>query len=286
MLALVAPISLSNTVEGGYPLLKMTAKSFTRRGKCCRQRKSITPYKAFAVHYDALLGNHFYAQLRGVFEHLVRRYDIGATSAADVACGAGQFIRYLCQHGIPAVYGVDRSPAMLRMALSKNQGTQARFLQQEFATLQLPQPVDLITCNFDSLNYLLTADDLLCAFRRFHANLVRGGHVIFDMVTDRPWWQGSRPFTERITHPNFHFVRRSHWDPRRCRQTAVITITRNGRTEREVHVERGYPPALVVQLLAQTGLTSLGTHDFQTLGRPQRSSSRVVYVARKETVEQ
>jgi hypothetical protein len=81
-------------------------------------------------------------------------------------------------------------------------------------------------------------------------------------------------------------VRSSHWDPKRCRQTAVITITRNGRTEREVHVERGYPPALVVQLLAQAGLTSLGTHDFQTLGRPQRSSSRVVYVARKETVEQ
>ncbi len=105
------------------------------------------------------------------------------------------------------------------------------------------------------------------------------------MVTDRPWWQDSRPFTERITRPNFRFVRRSQWDPERCRQTAVITITRNGRTEREIHKQRGYPPALVIQLLAQAGLTPLGTHDFQTLGWPDKTSSRVVYVARKEQAE-
>jgi SAM-dependent methyltransferase len=242
----------------------------------------LTPYEALAVHYDALLGNHFFAQVQRVFENLVRRYDISAISAADVACGAGQFTRYLCQRGVPAVYGVDRSPAMLRAALARNRGNQTRFFCQEFATLHLPQPVDLITCNFDSLNYLLTSGDLLRAFRRFHANLVPGGHAIFDMVTDRPWWQGSRPFTERITRPDFRFVRQSHWDPRRCRQTAVITITRNGHTEREVHVQRGYPVPLVLQLLQQAGLTPLGAHDFQTFGRPQRSSSRVVYVARKE----
>lgn len=68
-----------------------------------------------------------------------------------------------------------------------------------------------------------------------------------------------------------------------CRQTAVLTITRNGRSQQEIHVQRGYPVGLVVQLLQQAGLTPLGTHDFQTLGRPQRSSPRVVYVARKRS---
>lgn len=67
---------------------------------------------------------------------------------------------------------------------------------------------------------------------------------------------------------------------------AVLTITRNGRTEREVHMQRGYPVPLVIQLLPQAVLTPLGAHDFQTLGQPQRSSSRVVHVARKEMVEQ
>ena len=241
----------------------------------------IAQYTVLAVSYDALLGDQFLVQLERVLERLVQRYGLQFNSAADIACGTGAFVRYLCQRGVPAVYGVDRSPAMLRVALARNRGNQARFFCQEFATLQLPRPVDLITCNFDSLNYLLTSGDLRHAFRRFHANLVPGGHAIFDMVTDRPWWQGPWPFTERITGPNFRFVRQSHWDPRRCRQTAVFTITRNGRTEREIHVQRGYPPALVVQLLAQAGMTPLGVHDFQTLGRPNSTCSRVVYVARK-----
>jgi SAM-dependent methyltransferase len=249
-------------------------------------KKMATPYEEFANCYDTLFGNRFSEQLRQVFERLVQGYGLQFISAADVACGTGVFVHYLCQCGVPTVYGVDRSPAMLRLALARNRGNQAHFLRQEFAALQLPQPVELITCNYDSLNYLLHSDKLRHAFGRFYANLASGGHVIFDMVTDRPWWQGSRPFTERITRPNFRFVRQSYWDARRCRQTAVFTITRNGRIQREIHLQRGYPIPLVLQLLQQAGLTPLGTHDFQTLGQPQRSSSRVVYVARKEAVEQ
>jgi SAM-dependent methyltransferase len=187
------------------------------------------PHAELVFLYDAIVGAYFSVQLRHTFEWLVQRYSIRFASVADVACGTGAFVRYLCQRGVLAVYGIDRSPAMLRVALARNRGNQARFFSQEFATLQLPQPAELITCNFDSLNYLLISENLLCAFRRFHANLVPGGHAIFDMVTDRPWWQGSRPFTERITRPNFCSVRQSHWDPQRCRQTAVMTITRNGR---------------------------------------------------------
>ncbi len=245
--------------------------------------QTTTTYAGFASLYDAVLGNHFLSSVRYNFERLVWRYGLRFNSAADVACGTGIFARYLCQLQLPAVYGVDRSPAMLRVALAKNRGNQARFFCQEFATLQLPRPVELITCNFDSLNYLLTTDDLRHAFRRFQANLLPGGHVIFDMVTDRPSWQGSRPFTERIIRPNFQFERKWHWDAASCRQTAVIAITRNGRSQQEIHVQRGYPVAMVVQLLQQAGLTPLGAHDFQTLGRPQSSSPRVVYVARKRS---
>jgi SAM-dependent methyltransferase len=244
-------------------------------------QQTLTPYAGFASFYDAVLGNHFLSSVRYNFERLVWRYGLRFNSAADVACGTGIFARYLCQRRLPTVYGMDRSPAMLRVALIRNQGNQARFFCQEFASLRLPQPVDLITCNFDSLNYLLTTNDLLSAFLRFRANLVPSGNLTFDMVTDRPSWQGSGPLIERIIRHNFHFVREWHWDPRRCRQTAVITITRNGRTEQEIHVQRGYSVALVVQLLRQAGLTPLGAHDFQTLALPQPTSSRVVYVARK-----
>jgi SAM-dependent methyltransferase len=244
------------------------------------RRRATETYDVLAAIYDALLGDRFFPQVRRAFEWLVRRYGIRFDSAADVACGTGTFVRYLRECGVPAIYGVDRSPAMLRVAIAKNRGSGARFLCQDFTTLQLPQPVDLITCHFDSLNYLLTTADLLRALRRFHANLKPGGHVIFDMITDRPPWQGPEPRVERVAGPGVTVVRVTRWDPRRCIQTALVSISRNGRSQREVHVQRGYPVAVVAGLLTQARFTLPGVHDFQTLEPATIRTPRAVYVAR------
>ena len=240
----------------------------------------VASYNALAPLYDALLGDRFFPRLRRTFEWLIRRYGIRFASVADVACGTGTFVRYLRRRGVPAVCGVDRSPDMLRVAMAKNRGTGARFLCQDFATLQLPQPVDLITCNFDSLNYLLTADGLLHALRRFHANLKPGGHAIFDMITHRSPWQGPGPHVEHVAWPGITFMRVSRRDPQRNLQTALVSISHDGRSHREVHVQRGYPIAVVAGLLTQARLPLLGAHDFHTLGSATAQTRRAVYVAR------
>jgi SAM-dependent methyltransferase len=239
----------------------------------------VTPYATLAPLYDALLGDRFFPQLRRAFEWLVRRYRMHFTSAADVACGTGTFVRYLHERGVPVVYGVDRSPDMLRMAMTKNQGTGGRFWLQDFPMLQLPQSVDLITCHFDSLNYLLTTVDLLGALHRFHANLNPGGHLIFDMITDRPPWKGPGPHVECVTMPGGTVVRVTRREPRRGIQTALVSISRNGRSHREIHMQRRYPVAVVVGLLAQAGFALLGAYDFQTLGPATTWTPRAVYVA-------
>lgn len=244
-------------------------------------RQTVISYRALAPLYDILLGNRFFLQLQSTFEWLIRRYGIHFVSVADVACGTGIFVGYLREQGVPVVYGVDRSPEMLRIAIAKNQDNGARFLLQDFATLQLPQPVDLITCHFDSLNYLLTTDDLLRALRCFHANLNPAGHLIFDMITDRPPWQGPGPRVERVTGSGVTVVRVTRWNPRRGIQTALVSISRNGRSQREVHVQRGYPVAVVAGLLARSRFALLGAHDFQTLGLARTRTPRAVYVARK-----
>ena len=70
--------------------------------------KMTMPYRSFALLYDALLGNAMFPLIRRNFEWVVRRYGIRFRSAADVACGTGAFVRYLCQWGVPVV-GVDRA---------------------------------------------------------------------------------------------------------------------------------------------------------------------------------
>jgi SAM-dependent methyltransferase len=237
------------------------------------------PYSEFAFVYDTLLGRRFFPHLRRVMDLVLRRHSIRLDSVADVACGTGTLVRWLCDRGARVAYGVDASPQMLEVALTKNRGRPARFLLQSFATLELPRPVGLVTCTFDGLNYLRTPERLLAALRRFRTNLVPGGHVVFDMVTDRPPDHGSIPRMELAQGPGITVVRVSRWDPLSREQTAHVVIVRGGRRHHELHVQRGYPVALVLRLLATAGLTPAGVYDFETLGPTSARTKRTLFVA-------
>jgi SAM-dependent methyltransferase len=246
--------------------------------------KMTMPYRSFALLYDALLGNAMFPLVRRNFEWVVRRYGIRFRSAADVACGTGAFVRYLCQWGVPVV-GVDRAIAMLRIAIQKNRENGAKFLQQDLRQLQLPYPVDLITCHFDSLNYLLSTRDLFMALCRFRANLTKGGYAIFDMVTDvspEPK-QGVR--VRRFNLPCISSIWVIAQDP--ARQLRVVTMHNffavgagKYRREREVHAQRQYPVGVVVELLVRCGFDVCGVYDAASLATATPRTYRAVYVAR------
>lgn len=243
--------------------------------------RAVPPYAALAPLYDALLGKRFFPSIQRTFEWLVDRYGIRFSTAADAACGTGNFVHYLCGYDVRVVYGIDRSPEMLNLAIRKNSGSCARFLLQDLADLQLPNLVDLITCHFDSLNYLLRTDDLLRALRCFHGNLNPTGCLIFDMISDHPRWAYRGPHVERVNASGTTVIRITCWDVPRNIQTASVSISRGGRWHRELHVQRGYPISTVIGLLCRAHFEPMGVHDYTTLGPATRRTPRAVYVAQK-----
>jgi SAM-dependent methyltransferase len=246
--------------------------------------KMAMPYHSFAMLYDALLGNAMFLLVKRNFEWLVRRHGIHFRSAADAACGTGTFVRYLRQWGVP-VFGVDRSTSMLRIAIQKNRENGATFLRQDLRQLQLPYPVDLITCHFDSLNYLLSTRDLIMALCRFRANLTKGGYAIFDMVTDCSPEPKLGVSIRRFDLPSVSSIWAIAWDP--ARKLRVVTIHNcfaigvgKYRREREVHAQRQYPVGVVVELLVRCGFNLCGVHDAASLATATPGTYRAVYVAR------
>ncbi len=244
----------------------------------------LAPYASLASLYDALLGRLFFPKLRRAFERVVLRYRIHFHSAADAACGTGLFLRYLQRRGVRRLYGIDRSRAMLRVALAKNGAGGIQYLRQDFAHMQLPERMDLLTCNFDSLNYLLTPVELLGALHRFNASLKPGGFLVFDMITLRQPWSGLKARDEHAVLDGAHFWRSMRLDPRSGLQTSRVRIARCGRTVQEVHRQRTYPVVTVVRLLVQAGFQPVGAHDFESLLPPGPLTRRVIYVARKPQV--
>jgi SAM-dependent methyltransferase len=208
----------------------------------------------------------------------------------DVACGTGIAVARFAEAGY-RVTGVDRSSHMLaqarkRVARAELQGI--AFIEADMRDFALDGAADLVTCLYDSLNYLLEAADLAAAFRCAAAALHAGGLYIFDMNTisglAERW--GSRD-TIHCDTDDWFIASRTRWDHESSTDTLVFHgfIRRGDVWERfrETHVERGYPVAQIRELLQQAGLTPLAVYDAyaEPAAEPGPETTRVLVVAQK-----
>ncbi len=241
------------------------------------------PYSHFADDYDSTVGLPFFFQTRSTFEKLVRRYGINFRSAADIGCGTGLFARHLQLSRVIPVFAVDVSEPMLRVAARNCCGTHVRLIRQDIRRLRLPRKVDLITANFDTLNHILTHQDLFMTMKSVAANLNAGGHFIFDLVTNCP------PLNRGVSVK--HYAANSHrvtqkvsFDPLRKLISILVAITSPNRREQviERHCERFYSVAELDRALRAAGLMILGVHDPVTLAFAGGCPPRIVVVTRKK----
>jgi SAM-dependent methyltransferase len=113
-------------------------------------------------------------------------------SACDLCCGTGALALQFAAAGI-STFAVDLSPEMCRIARTKARASElpVRVLHADMREFTLPAQVDLITCEFDSLNHVPQRRDLDRVLRRVSAALKPGGHFIFDvnnrLAFERVW---------------------------------------------------------------------------------------------------
>jgi SAM-dependent methyltransferase len=247
--------------------------------------KEDPPYKVLAEIYDNIVGGSVFPMIRRTFERIVKKYGIPFDSAADIGCGTGDFLCFMRRYGVP-LFGVDRSPAMLRKAREKNCGSEIRLIHADIRALELPFRVDLITCNHDTLNYLLSRKDLERVVVRCRENLTPGGHLIFDMITGAGYPNPSRRFFLKVRSHGIHSTWRIFCDPAK-RYSVVIMEYHNGERgpanlrRMETHIQRWYPFGLVRSLLDICGFRLIGAHDAETFLPAGANTPWIKYIAQK-----
>jgi trans-aconitate methyltransferase len=97
-------------------------------------------YSVLAPGYDAALGMDYFRGARAAFEEVVKRYGINFHSAADLDCGTGLFARYLSQRWDIPTFAVDRSPAMLAIAMRNCTSCEVRLLERAMAQVTVQPP--------------------------------------------------------------------------------------------------------------------------------------------------
>ena len=240
------------------------------------------PYRRFAEIYDTLLGDRSFPEMRLAFEWIRDRYSVRFASAADIGCGTGSFVQYLCRVATGQVWGVDLSPQMLEVATAKNAGNRAAFLRQDMRELRLPQSVDLITCQFEAMNYLTSTDDLRLAFDSFGRSLTSGGSVVFDITTERLDDSAEQRPVYLQRSPSGSVTVHAAYDPSSRTQTARLEVADASGTVVEVHHQRTHTVGEVTDAIAATGLELVGVHDLEDIlpGGPEPTGC-TVFLARR-----
>jgi SAM-dependent methyltransferase len=215
--------------------------------------------------------------------------DFQPANILDVACGEGSFAVAMAKLG-NQVTGVDQSQRMIALADERaaQTGDAVRFIVKDMRDLGFTEEFDLVTCFFDSMNYLLTIRDLQDAIQGAYRALKPGGLYIFDINTVYGLavdWMRERTYIQNEAD-DFIEVHRHEFDYENLIATVEITIfQRQGdlwaRVD-ETHRERGYPVADLQFLLSETGFEVMERYgSLSKRTEIQTTSPRAWFIAKK-----
>lgn len=206
------------------------------------------------------------------YEHLAKVYDIGWGSFAlnyvnminkilvagkidkakilDLACGSGNLAIKLAKGG-QIVKGIDISPKMIQVAKKKSEYIEnVSFETEDMTKFIADEKYDVITCTFDSINYLLRDDDVITMFAKVFTALNNTGVFIFDFNTEQQYLKHHSGMFRKKIDDIVILQKAIYQADKRIAQTEFEF--ENG--EKEMHKQRPYSLTEVKKILKKTGL--------------------------------
>ncbi|MES0179080.1 class I SAM-dependent methyltransferase [Mesorhizobium sp. M0025] len=211
-------------------------------------------------------------------------------TVADVACGAGTACRLFAESA-RTVYGIDISQQMLNLSerAQRPGGCPVQFRQMDMQCFTVPTSVKLLTCMYDSINFMTTSAAMMSFMKCVYDALELEGVFMFDMYTLRGlamlWGVGA----EIHTNTSDYFVATSsvHDKETQIATKSFFGFTRVGASWRkwqEKHTLRAYSVDLMTEYLRGAGLELLSVWKWNldaSLSRFDDDAYRAFFVVRK-----
>ena len=244
------------------------------------------PFSRFNRHYDKFMVK--YVDYKGWVDYVERvfgHFRSDPKTILDLACGTGIPTLMLARRGY-RMTGVDRSPEMLAVLESKRGNLPVTTIHADIRDFTVPEPLEGAICLYDSMNYLLTEDDLVRCFRCVHTAVMAGGLFVFDMNTvfglAEHW--GTRTTAREVG--DIYSIWQHDYD----QETRVSSLTltfwekpeagKSGERFVEIHQERGYYPEEVERCLKAAGFTEAHFFQHGSFIEPGPHTTRMMIVAR------
>jgi SAM-dependent methyltransferase len=216
-------------------------------------------FTTIAPYYDTLMSFVNYPSWVEYIERILTLYQRRERCIFDIACGTGVCLELWRERGYQ-VFGLDRSYAMLEICRKRfqdrNLGT-IPLINGDMRMFSVNRRIPIITCLYDSLNYLLTEKELILCFANVYNALAKTGLFIFDMNTIhclRDEW-GNNTYFRQDGDINSVWTNQFNIETNISSLELILKIQQNGKynTVREFHQERGYSLSMISHLLSNAG---------------------------------
>jgi SAM-dependent methyltransferase len=237
------------------------------------------PYGRLAEIYDYVMRHVDYRAWADYVEGAFARHGVNPVRVLDLACGTGTMALSLSLRGYEMT-GVDASEEMLEVARRKAAaaGRAIPFHAADLRSVEGLPAFDAVLCLYDSMNYMMSPDEMARAFAHIRPLVGPGGIFVFDVCTEANSIRYFRDMTEREAGDGFAYVRRSHYQDGIQTNDFTIRFHDSGESIREIHRQRIYPVRTVVDAFAGTGFDLLGAYDGFTFNTASEESDRVHFV--------
>ena len=215
-------------------------------------------YDGLAWLYDRHWG-HAGDQVVPVLERLVLPALPEGARVLDLCCGSGRLAQALTARGY-RVTGLDGSEEMVGLARARAPG--AEFVVADARSFSLPGTYDGVVSTFDSLNHVMSLEELVSVFGNVRSSLVGGGLFFFDLNTEEGYradWHGSFGIVE----DEYVCVARSSYSPteRTAHFRATMFRLQDGWQRSDLTLrQRCYSEAEVRSALETAGFTDIDAY--------------------------
>jgi SAM-dependent methyltransferase len=154
-------------------------------------------YDDIAGMYHALWAHSYLPAALPALEALFFSRMGARARVLDVCCGSGHVTKELLKRGY-RVTGVDSSAGLIEIA--QQYLPQAELSVQDVRHLEVAGPYDGALSTFDSLNHILSLEDLHAVFSGVYAALGVGAVFVFDMNLEEAYALDLHQWTVNIRH--------------------------------------------------------------------------------------
>ena len=265
-------------------------------------------YTDFAYLYDTFMEDVPYDKWADLLSSLFKAYGNNIHSVCDMGCGTGTLTRMMSERGFDMI-GVDLSQDMLAVALDKQYSlddidddieerglldseykNDILYICQDMSELSLLEPVDAVYSVCDSINYLITDEDMSSCFKNVYNNLNKDGLFIFDFNTVYKYETVIGDTTIAENRENESFIWENYYSSEdHINEYDVTFFVRdeyNGdedmfRRFTETHLQRGYELSEMKIFAKKAGFKYVTSLDEATHKEPTKESERIYLILRK-----